>query len=224
MRILIVEDEEMLAKTLKTGLESQGHAVDYLMDGKEGERRILICHKDYDLIILDLMLPGKSGYDICKGVRAAGIHIPILILTALDRTEEKVLALDNGADDYLVKPFSFQELLARIRALERRPRESLPEVLVVKDLELNPATRAVTRDKKPILLTLKEFELLQYLMKHPNEAMGREDIFVHLWDFADMSMSNTIDVHIKNLRKKIDDQKNDKLLETVRGVGYSIEA
>lgn len=224
MRILIIEDEEALAKTIKTGLETQGHAADYLTDGNEGERRLLVCHQDYDLVLLDLMLPGKSGYEICKTVRKAGIQTPILILTALDRTDEKVLALDSGADDYLVKPFSFQELFARIRALERRPREALPETLVVKDLELNPATRVVRRGKKQIALTLKEFELLQLLMKHKGEVMGREDIYVHLWDFADTSMSNVIDVHMKNLRKKIDDGHHEKLFKTIRGVGYSIQA
>jgi DNA-binding response OmpR family regulator len=222
MRILIIEDEEMLAQSLKVGLEENGHAVDYVGDGVVGERRLIICAHDYDLAIVDLMLPGKSGIEICKSVRAADVDLPILILTALDQIDDKVEALDSGADDYLVKPFSFKELLARIRALERRPHDVLPEVLTIKDLSLNPATREVIRAGKKIFLTLKEFQLLQLLMKHPNTVMEREEIYVHLWDFADSSMSNVIDVHMKNLRKKIDDHHRDKLFKTVRGVGYSI--
>jgi len=224
MHILIVEDEEKLAKALKIGLEEEGHAVDYLMDGKHGENRIVMCQHDYDLVILDLMLPGKNGFEVCKDVREMGVTLPIIILTARDSTEDKVLALDSGADDYLVKPFAFSELVARMRALLRRPREALPEELKIKDLTLNPATREVTRGGKPIRLTLKEFELLQYLMRHPNQVMEREDIFVHLWDFADTTMSNVIDVHIKNLRKKVDTGHREKLLETIRGVGYSIKS
>ena len=223
MRILIIEDEEKLAKSLKKGLEKNGYAVDYLTDGEAGERRIQMYQKDYDFVILDLMLPGKDGFAICKSVREQGITVPILVLTARDTTGDKVLALNNGADDYLVKPFSFEELLARVRAVQRRPSETMVDELKVQDLTLNPTTRVVTRGGEQLNLTMKEFELLHYLMRHPNQAMGREDIFVHLWDFADNSLSNTIDVHIKNLRKKIDDQKNDKLLETVRGVGYKIK-
>ncbi len=224
MRILIVEDEEKLAKALKDGLESEGHAVDYLTDGEKGESRIRMCRGDYDLVVLDLMLPGKNGFEVCRDVRAEGVTLPILILTARDSTEDKVLALDSGADDYLVKPFAFDELVARMRALWRRPREALPEELEVRDLVLNPATREVHRAGKRIDLTLKEFELLHYLMRHPNQVMGREDIFAHLWDFADTSLSNVIDVHVKNLRHKIDDGHAHKLLETTRGVGYAIKA
>lgn len=223
MRILIIEDEEKLAKSLKKGLEKNGYAVDYLTDGEAGERRIQMYQKDYDFVILDLMLPGKNGFEICKSVRDQGITVPILVLTARDTVDDKVTALNNGADDYLVKPFSFEELLARVRAVQRRPSETIVDELKVQDLTLNPATRVVSRGGEHLNLTLKEFELLHYLMRHPNQAMSREDIFVHLWDFADNSLSNTIDVHMKNLRKKIDDQKNEKLLETVRGVGYKIK-
>jgi DNA-binding response OmpR family regulator len=169
------------------------------------------------------MLPGKNGMEICKALRMAHNSIPVIIISALDRSEEKVAALDSGADDYLVKPFSFQELLARLRAIERRPRETLPEVLTVRDLTLNPVTREVKRGEAHIILTLKEYELLHLLMKHPNRVMGREEIYVHLWDFADSSMSNVIDVHMKNLRKKIDDHHDEKLLRTIRGIGYTIE-
>ena len=223
MKVLIVEDEDKLAQALKSGLKHEGYTVDILEDGLRGENRILMCRNDYDIVILDLMLPGKNGFEICKHVRSMGVTLPILILTARDGIEDKILALNSGADDYLVKPFAFGELLARMQALLRRPLESLPELLQVADLILNPTTREVTRDGKQIELTLKEFELLQYLMRHPNQVLGREDIFAHLWDFADSSLSNVIDAHIKNLRKKIDEGYSRKLLETIRGVGYTIK-
>lgn len=223
MRILIVEDEEKLALSLKKGLEKEGFAVDYIMDGEAGERRIVISHKDYDLIILDLMLPGKDGFQICKSVREQQITTPILVLTARDATDDKVAALDAGADDYLVKPFSFEELMARVRALLRRPEQALPNELVVKDLKLDTTTRKVTRKGKEINLTLKEFNLLEYLMRHADQVLTREQILDHLWDFAFDSFSNVVDVHIKNLRKKIDGNHHEKLLETIRGVGYRIK-
>ena len=224
MKILIIEDEEKLAQGLKTGLEHEGFTADYLTDGERGETRIRTCRGDYDLVILDLMLPIKNGFEVCQDVRTAGVTLPILILTARDSTEDKVLALNSGADDYLVKPFSFDELVARVHALLRRPREVLPGELRAGDLVLNPVTREVKMGKDAIELTLKEFELLQYLMRHPNQVMGREDIFAHIWDFADTSLSNVIDVHIKNLRRKIDDKYSKKLLETVRGIGYTLKA
>jgi DNA-binding response OmpR family regulator len=205
------------------GLEHQGFTVDYLTDGESGETRIRTCRADYDMVILDLMLPLKNGFEVCRDVRTAGVTLPILILTARDSIEDKVLALNNGADDYLVKPFALDELVARMHALLRRPRETLPEELSVGDLFLNPVTRQVKRGGEQIDLTLKEFELLQYLMRHPGQVMGREDIFAHIWDFADTSLSNVIDVHIKNLRRKIDDKHHAKLLETVRGIGYTIK-
>lgn len=224
MRILIVEDEEKLAKALKKGLETEGYAVDYILDGEAGQRRIELSHKDYDLVVLDLMLPKKDGFEICKNVRALGITLPILVLTARDATDDKVSALDIGADDYLVKPFSFEELNARIRALLRRPEQSLPTELVAKDLILNATTRKVYRKNKEIELTLKEFGLLEYLMRHANQVLTREQILDHLWDFAFDSFSNIVDVHMKNLRKKIDYGHSEQLLETIRGVGYKIKA
>src|SRR5882724_828530 len=222
MRILIVEDHEKLAQALKKGLEQNGYAVDYILDGEAAERRIKMRHGDYDLLLLDLLLPGKSGFEICQSVRESGITLPILVLTARDLVNDKVTVLDSGADDYLVKPFSFEELVARIRALLRRPTEVLGKEVQIKDLVINPATREVRRGDKPVMLTLKEFELLHYLMRHPNEALTREDLYVHLWDFASNAMSNIIDVHMKNLRRKIDEESNEKLLETVWGVGYKI--
>lgn len=224
MKILIIEDEEQLAQSVKKLFEKSGYAADYLMDGESGQRRIEICHKDYDMVILDLKLPKKDGFEVCKEVRAKGIKIPILILTARDTVDEKILALDSGADDYLVKPFSSEELMARVRALSRRPRETMPPKLKVGDITLDPAAQEVFRNGRKINLTLKEFELLRYFMRNPGKVLNREDIFVHLWDFADNSMSNVIDVHIKNLRKKINDKENKKLLETIRGVGYRLRA
>jgi DNA-binding response OmpR family regulator len=224
MRILIVEDEEKIAQLLKKGLEKSGYAVDYLLDGEAGARRIEVAHQDYDLVILDLMLPKKNGFEICKEMRAKGLSLPVLILTARDMTSDKVVALNSGADDYLVKPFSFEELLARIRALLRRPTGVLGSELRIGDLTLKPAEREVLVNGKKIELTLKEFELLHYLMRHPGQVLNREEIYVHLWDFADNSMSNTIDVHMKNLRKKLGGEGAGKLLETIRGVGYRLRA
>src|SRR3989344_1992190 len=225
MKILIVEDEEKLAEAIKAGLKEHGFAADIVGTGPRGESRITTCRNDYDLIILDLMLPEKNGFAVCKSVREAGVTTPILVLTARTALEDKVLALNSGADDYLVKPFAFSELIARIQALLRRPREALPQILTVKDITLNPQTREVKRGGKIIDLSLEEFELLQLLMRHPNQVMGREDIFVHLWDFADTSSSNVIDVHIKNLRKKLNvGHDHGDILETVRGVGYTIKA
>lgn len=224
MKILIVEDDEKLAQTLRTMLEEEGCTIDAIADGTRGENRILTCRNDYDVVILDLNLPGKNGLLICKHVREMGVSVPILILTARADIVDKVLALNSGADDYLVKPFSFSELYARLLALTRRPQETLPLVLTVQDLILNPVTRGVTRNGRSIELTHKEFEFLAYLMKHVNQVKRREDIFAHLWDFADSSLSNVIDAHMKNLRKKIDDGHAIKLLETIRGVGYVIKA
>ncbi len=224
MKLLIVEDEEKLAKSLKKGLEKEGYAVDYVLDGEAGQRRIELGRKDYDLIILDLMLPKRNGFEVAKNVREQNILTPILVLTARDTTEDKIVALDGGADDYLVKPFSFEELLARIRALLRRPEQLIPTEIKIKDLILNTVTRRVLRNDQEIPLTLKEFGLLEYLMRHPNQVLSREQILDHLWDFAFDSFSNVVDVHVKNLRKKVDNGHHEKLLETIRGVGYRIKA
>ena len=223
MRILVIEDEEKLADSLKRGLEKSGYAVDCLFDGESGARRLEVSHADYDLVILDLMLPKKNGFEVCKEIRANGLSIPVLILTARDMTDDKVTALDSGADDYLTKPFSFNELLARVRALLRRPTGNIGSELRLGDLVLKPAEREVYAGDKKVTLTLKEFELLHFLMRHPGEVLNREEIYVHLWDVADNSMSNTIDVHVKNLRKKLGKENHGALLETIRGVGYRIK-
>ncbi len=222
MRLLVVEDEPKLASVIAKGLEAKGYAVDTLGDGQEALTRILVHGKDYDLIILDLMLPSKTGSEICKEVRAEGVTVPILILTARSETEHKVELLLAGADDYMVKPFSFDELLARITAILRRPAASLASVLVAGDLELDPATHTVKQEGKELQLTLKEFGLLEYFMRHPNEVINREDLLTHLWDFNYESFSNVVDVHIKNLRQKLDKKDAESILETIRGIGYRL--
>lgn len=221
MRILIVEDEEKLAESVKTYLEKEGYAADIVLDGDTAERRIRVSRKDYDLVVLDLMLPKKSGYEVCKAIRAAKIDIPIIILTGKDSVEDKTALLDSGADDYLTKPFHLPELSSRIRALLRRPKEVLPVEIKVHDVTLNTTTRTVYRGGKLISLTLKEFNLLEYLMRNVNQVLSRDQLTSHVWDFAFDSFSNIVDVHIMNIRKKIGDPKG-KIIETVRGVGYWI--
>ncbi len=223
MRILVIEDQENLAHLIKDGLEAEGFAVDFCLDGESGQLRIELNHEDYDLIILDLMLPKKGGMEICKEAREKKISTPILMLTAKDGVDDIIAGLNVGADDYLVKPFTFEVLLARIRAILRRPQTSLPTELRLQDIVLNPVTKKVFRANKEIRLTLKEFSLLEYLMRHPNQVLGREQIISNIWDFAFDSFSNVVDVHITNLRKKIGD-KNGRLLETVRGAGYRINS
>lgn len=223
MRILIIEDEEKLARSLKRGLESDGYTVDYVMDGEAGQRRLELYSKDYDLVVLDLMMPKRNGFEVCRNIRSRNIMIPILVLTARESTDDKVKALDAGADDYLVKPFSIDELKARMRALLRRPEQALPSELKVGSLILNPATRKVSIDGKAVNLTLKEFNLLEYFMRNPGRVLTREQIYDNLWDFASNSFSNVIDVYIKNLRQKIAATNHrETVLETIRGVGYRL--
>jgi DNA-binding response OmpR family regulator len=222
MRILIVEDEEKLAEALKRGLEMKGFAVDWIADSEKARTRILLYRKEYDLIILDLMLPGVDGATICRDAREQGVTTPIIILTARNETEYKVDLLNTGADDYVVKPFSFDELLARINSVLRRPKTALPGILSVGVLEMDTATRKVKKEEKEIPLTLKEFSLLECFMRRPNEVLTREELFDHAWDFDFDSFSNVLEVHMKNLRKKLDNG-DAKLFETVRGVGYRLK-
>ena len=222
MKILLVEDEEKLSQAIAKGLQLEGYTVDIVDDGKKALTRISLHRSDYDLIILDLMLPSMDGYEICKQVREWNITVPILVLTARAETDSKVRLLQSGADDYLVKPFSFAELIARIRALLRRPVESLPETLMFADIELHPAERRVKRAGEEISLTLKEFGLLEYFMRHPNQVVNREDLLSHLWDFNYVGFSNVVDVHVKNLRRKLDRTGGVGILETVRGIGYRL--
>jgi len=221
MKILVVEDNIKLAENLKQGLTQEGYAVDVINEGLSAERRILINRDEYDLVILDRMLPGKDGMSICKEWRQNEVVVPVLMLTALDTTDDKVVGLDAGADDYLAKPFAFKELLARIHALLRRPKKVSPMILSSGDININTTTRIVTYKNKPVSLTLKEFMVLEYLISNLGKVITRDDLYSHAWDFADSSFSNTVDVHIKNLRKKIHD--NGKIIQTVRGVGYKME-
>jgi two-component system, OmpR family, copper resistance phosphate regulon response regulator CusR len=222
MKILVVEDNKKLAENLKQGLEQEGYAVDVIEEGLAAERRILINRDEYDLVILDRMLPGKDGVLVCSFWRECGVVVPVLMLTALNTTDDKVVGLDAGADDYLGKPFAFKELLARIHALLRRPKQSFPDVLNSGNICINTTSRIVTFKDKVISLTLKEFMVLEYLMRNLNKVITRDELYSHAWDFADSSFSNTVDVHIKNLRKKIHD--NAKIIQTIRGVGYKMEA
>lgn len=219
MRILVVEDQENLARLVKKGLESEGFAVDYVLDGEAGLNRILTHRDDYNLVILDWMLPKKNGDEICREARTKKIEVPILMLTAKDSAKDIANGLDAGADDYLAKPFSFEVLLARIRAILRRPKTALPLELQVRDIILNPARKQVVREGREIKLTLKEFGLLEYFMRNKDIVVSREQILSNVWDFAFDSFANVVDVHITNLRKKIGD-KGAKIIETVRGVGY----
>jgi DNA-binding response OmpR family regulator len=223
MRILIVEDEAKLAEALKKGLEMKGFTADWLSDSEKARTRILLYKNEYDLVLLDLMLPGVDGATICRDAREAGVTTPIIVLTARDETDTKVDLLNIGADDYLAKPFSFDELVARINAVLRRPQESLPTTLVVRDIELDPGKHQVTKGGEPVALTLKEFSLLEFFMRHPDEAMTRESILDHVWSFDFPGFSNVLDVHMKNLRKKLDTYGDeDPLFETIRGVGYRL--
>ena len=223
MKILVIEDNEKLARSVKRGLEQEGYAADYLTDGEVGQRRLEANRNDYDLVVLDLMLPKRDGLAVCKNWRDQNIMTPVIVLTAKDADEDKVIGLDSGADDYLVKPFSFPELLARIRALLRRPQESLPVQLETGGLTLDNATRKVFYGRKEIILTNKEFAILEYLMRHPSQVISREQIISHVWDFALDSFSNLVDAHIKNIRKKLEIKNNEEILETIRGVGYRIK-
>ena len=222
MKILLVEDEEKLALGIAKGLQMEGYTVDIIGDGKKALTRISLHRSDYDVVILDLMLPGMDGYEICKQVRLWNITVPILVLTARAETDAKVQLLESGADDYLVKPFSFAELVARVGALMRRPVDALPETLLFADIELKPSERKVLRDGSEIQLTLKEFGLLEYFMRHPNQVVNREDLLNHLWDFDYVGFSNVVDVHVKNLRRKLYNAGGNGLLQTVRGIGYRL--
>jgi DNA-binding response OmpR family regulator len=219
MRILLIEDEQQLAESLMRGLEQSGYVIDHLAEGAPAIDRFSMYRNEYDIAILDLMLPDVDGHTICKSVRSAGVTLPILVLTARGEVEDKVTLLQSGADDYMVKPFAFNELLARLQALLRRPNETVPNVLTVGQFTLNTATHKIFHFEEELSLTLKEFMLLEYFMRHPNQAIARDDIIDHAWNFDFDSLSNTVDVHIKNVRKKIGPDGN-KIIKTIRGVGY----
>lgn len=220
MRILVVEDEHLIANSIKKGLELERFAVDLAYQGNEGYD--LASTEDYDLIILDLMLPEMDGVTFCKQLRKNKIHTPILMLTARGQITDKVEGLDSGADDYLTKPFSFEELLARIRALIRRPAEVVNSKLKIADLEMDTKLFEVKRKSKIINLSSKEFSLLEYLMRNNNRILTKEQIIAHVWDYDADILPNTVEVYIKNLRNKIDKPDLTPLIQTIRGFGYKL--
>jgi DNA-binding response OmpR family regulator len=220
MRILVVEDEHRIANTIKKGLEQERYAVDVTYNGTEGYD--MAASGDYDAIILDLMLPEKGGLEISRDLREQQIHTPILILTAKSQLQDKVTGLDMGADDYLTKPFSFEELIARIRALTRRPPNSLGLVLQIADLKLDSNSYLVYRNKNKINLSNKEFSILEYLMRNKGRIISKDQIINHVWDYNADILPNTVEVNIKNLRAKVDRSYNRKLIHTVRGFGYKM--
>lgn len=223
MAIALVEDERKLARSLKEGLVWEGYETDTYSDGESLEARMVEQGIEYDLVILDLGLPGKGGIEVCRELRARGSMVPILILTARDTTEDKVSALDSGADDFVTKPFSFVELLARIRALLRRSRTSGSRQILIGDVRIDLDGYEVTRSGKLVPLTLKEFELLAYLAEHQGQAKSREEIFDYLWKHSDSALSNVVDVHVRNIRHKLDDDHEHKIIRTVRGIGYAVQ-
>jgi DNA-binding response OmpR family regulator len=219
MRILIIEDQIKLATSIKKGLENIGYAVDMAHDGATGLRRIQASPENFDLIILDIMLPELDGLSLCKKIRSEHIMTPVLMLTAKDTLDDKIDGLDTGADDYLVKPFEFDELTARMRALLRRPKVSLETNLNGAGISLNTVSHKVEKKGKDIKLTVKEFAILEYFLRNKNKVLNRYQIINHVWDFEYDTFSNIVDVHIKNLRKKLQG-KNEDIFETIHGVGY----
>ncbi len=220
MRILIIEDDYHLNQALKKSLVEEGYATDSVYDGVEGEE--YAESTPYDAIILDIMLPRKDGVAVCRTLRQHHITTPILMLTARDTIEDRVQGLDSGADDYLVKPFALHELLARLRALFRRVSVHKSGVLAVGDVVLSPATHEVTRAGERIKLNAKEFALLEYFMRHPNQVLTRERIENHIWSYDFISASNVVDVYVRRVRRKLDDPFEIKLLETVYRAGYRL--
>lgn len=222
MRILLIEDEHKIARALKKALEQESYAVDVVYDGDEGHA--MATTEPYDLAIIDRMLPGEyDGLAIVKAMRAAKIHTPVLLLTAIGGIKDRAEGLDNGADDYMVKPFALEELLARVRALLRRPKEQQPTILTAGDLSLNTITYEVKRGDIVIQLTGKEFALLEYLLRNQGRPLPKELIIAHVWDYDADILPNTVEVYIKYLRAKIDQPFDSQLIHTVRGFGYKLQ-
>ena len=221
MRLLLIEDQKKLVSYLKKGLENNSFAVDFAYDGKKGLD--LALYGDYDLIILDIMLPEIDGIQVCKLLRAKKVDTPVLMLTAKDGISDKVEGLHIGADDYLTKPFSFNELLARIGALLRRPHKKEPEILTGQDISLDNSKHNVKKGQNKLDLTLKEYSVLEYLLRNKGQVLNREQINDHCWDFNQNSFTNNVDVYIKRIRKKLDDKNLEKYIKTVYGVGYEFK-
>jgi two-component system, OmpR family, response regulator len=220
MRVLVVEDELRLATLLRTGLTEEGHAVDLAASGEDGLDWVSVG--EHDVIVLDVMLPGIDGLEVCRRLRRVAVHTPVLLLTARDAIADRVAGLDAGADDYLVKPFAFAELAARLRALYRRPVDTVPTILRAGLVTLDPATRKVWHGDDEIHLPNKEFRILEYLMRHPNRVLTRSMIAAHVWDYDFPNVTNVIDVHIRQLRRKLGDPYPGTLIHTVRGAGYRL--
>jgi two-component system, OmpR family, response regulator len=220
MRILVVEDELKMAGLLRRGLQEEGHAVDLARTGDDA--LWMARAAEYDAVVLDLMLPGLDGIEVCRRLRDGGVWAPVLMLTARDGVEDRVAGLDAGADDYLPKPFSFTELLARLRALVRRGSNERPAVLEVGDLRLDPATRRAWRGDAEVKLSAKEFALLEAFMRRPGDVLSRYQLLEHAWDYGYENRSNVIDVYVRYLRDKVDRPFGRSSIETVRGVGYRL--
>jgi len=223
MRILIVEDEKRIARFLKQGLEEESYAVDIVADGSSALD--WIAGADYDLILLDVMLPGLNGFELCRILRERGVRTPILMLTARDEVDDRVAGLDAGADDYLSKPFAFKELLARIRALTRRasPVATAATVLEWADLQLDTVSHQARRGEREIELTVKEYALLEYFMRHPRRPLSRTMIREAIWGYDYYGASNVVDVYVRHLRQKLEFGGKPALIQTVRGVGYKLD-
>lgn len=222
MKIVLVEDEPKLAKNIQTFLEKNHFLVETYADGDEGYIAIESYGNEYSMLILDGNLPGKDGFSICRELRDSGFKKPILFLTARDTIAEKVLGLGVGADDYLVKPFDFEELLARIQALLRSSEKPFTEILVHAALQLNPATRMAQIHNTQLDLTDREFSILEYLLRHKNQIVSRDTVLAIAWDMSFDATSNVVDVHIANIRKKIDAENQESYIKTIRGRGYTI--
>ena len=220
MRILVVEDELKMASLLRRGLQEEGHAVDLARTGDDA--LWMARAAEYDAVVLDLMLPGLDGLEVCRRLRDGGVWAPVLMLTARDGVEDRVAGLDAGADDYLPKPFSFAELLARLRALVRRGAGERPAVLEVGDLRLDPATRRAWRGEVEVKLSAKEFALLEAFMRRPGDVLSRYQLLEHAWDYGYENRSNVIDVYVRYLRDKVDRPFGRESIETVRGAGYRL--
>ena len=221
MRVLIIEDEHKIANALIRVLQQEHYAVDVSYDGEDG--LVMALTEPYDLAIIDLGLPKKGGLDVIKELRHKDNHMPIIVLTAKGSTTDKVAGLDAGADDYIHKPFAMEEVLARVRALLRRPKDQHSSVLRIADLELDTVTYEVKRSGKRISLTSKEFSLLEYLMRNPGRPLNKDEIISHVWDYDADILPNTVEVYIRYLRQKIDDPYDTPLIRTARGFGYSIQ-
>ena len=221
MRLLVVEDDVKLVRALQRGLQREGYAVDLAQSGDDALAQA--SERDYDAVVLDVMLPGADGFDVCRALRDRERRMPVLMLTARDQVKDRIRGLDAGADDYLVKPFDFGELLARLRALIRRGPTERPPVLEVGDLRVDPATHSVTRAGREVELTAREFALLHFLAQHAGEVVSRAQLLEHVWEEGDEGSTNVVDVYIGYLRNKVEKPFRSKIIRTVRGIGFMLE-